>query len=175
MNSITRSSQPVQPWYKQGWPWFLIMFPAVAVVAGTITLVIAVRTFDGLVVDDYQKAGKAIVQNVERAERARALGLEASVHLEAAGVRIALDALDHSQLPARLLLTISHPTRADLDQSVSLVAGTAGVTGVYEAPIAPLGKGRWLFLIEDEHRSWKMNGATHLPTETDFRIVPPDS
>ncbi len=25
---------PVEPWYRQGWPWFLIALPATAVVAG---------------------------------------------------------------------------------------------------------------------------------------------
>ena len=52
---------PVEPWYRQGWPWFLIALPATAVVAGIATLVIAAKTFDGMVVDDYYKEGQAIV------------------------------------------------------------------------------------------------------------------
>lgn len=172
MNSMTSPDQPVQPWYKQGWPWFLILFPAIAVVAGTITLIIAARTFDGLVIDDYYKQGKAIVQSTDRLERAGELGLEARLQLRDDSVRVELDALDLSRLPPRLLLTISHPTRDGMDQSVVMTAVEAGV---YEAPVQPLSSGRWLFLIEDEPRSWKMNGATQLPTETDFRIVSPVS
>ncbi len=48
-----------KPWYKQFWPWFVISLPATAVVAGLITVVIAVQnktqdmhvysvSFDGL-------------------------------------------------------------------------------------------------------------------------------
>ena len=32
------------PWYRQFWPWFLIAIPAAAVVAGIVTIIIAVRT-----------------------------------------------------------------------------------------------------------------------------------
>jgi hypothetical protein len=80
MSAIVSDKKP-DPWYKQGWPWFLIALPATAVVAGTITMVIAVRTWDGLVVDDYYKEGKAIVQTIERTERARELGLKALVQI----------------------------------------------------------------------------------------------
>ena len=45
------NDKPHEPWYRQGWPWFLIAFPATAVVAGIATLVIAIQTFDGMVVE----------------------------------------------------------------------------------------------------------------------------
>jgi len=32
------------PWYRQFWPWFLIAVPAAAVIAGIITIILAVRT-----------------------------------------------------------------------------------------------------------------------------------
>ena len=70
---------PVEPWYRQGWPWFLIALPATAVVAGIVTLVIAAKTFDGMVVDDYYKEGRAIVQTIGRVEHARELGLRAAL------------------------------------------------------------------------------------------------
>ena len=45
------------PWYRQFWPWFIIMIPASAVIAGFITLWLAVSRPDHLVVDDgeYQR------------------------------------------------------------------------------------------------------------------------
>ena len=58
------------PWYRQAWPWFLIAFPAIAVIAGAVTLWLAVSTSDGLVVDDYYKQGLAVQQTMARSQRA---------------------------------------------------------------------------------------------------------
>ena len=41
-----------QPWYRQFWPWFIIALPASAVVAGLLTLWIAMSNPDYLVIDD---------------------------------------------------------------------------------------------------------------------------
>ena len=40
-----------QPWYRHPWPWILMAGPAIVVVAGIATAVIAVRTADPLVAD----------------------------------------------------------------------------------------------------------------------------
>lgn len=159
------------PWYKQGWPWFLIALPATAVVAGFITLAIAIETFDGLVVDDYYKEGRAIVQTIGRSERAMDLGLSAQMKIRPDSLRVDLSAAKLENLPESIRLTISHPTRGGSDQELLL----SGPGGVFQGAIAPLSKGRWLFLIEDESRSWRMNGAAYLPTETDIRIDPTGS
>ncbi|ATE60718.1 FixH family protein [Thauera sinica] len=155
-------------WYRQGWPWFLIALPAIAVIAGLITLVIAIRTWDGLVVDDYYKEGRAIVQTIGRTERARELGLSARVKIRSDALRIELAARDAASLPDKLIVTVSHPTRAGLDQVLTL----SGANGVFEGGMTALGAGRWLFQLEDESRSWRMNGTAYLPTETEIRMDP---
>ena len=48
----------------------------------------------------------------------------------------------------------------------------AGSAGVYEAALAPLGTGRWLFVIEDEARSWRMDGSAFIPAEMEITIDP---
>jgi len=169
--STTLTDKNPPPWYKQGWPWFLIAFPAIAVVAGIITLVIAVRTFDGMVVDDYYKEGRAIVQTMGRAEHARALGMKARLVVRSESIMVELSARDRVNLPERIILTISHPTKGGLDQEIVV----KGSSGVFQTAVAPLSTGRWLFLIEDESRSWRMNGAAYLPTETEIRIDPSSS
>ena len=40
-----------KPWYREPWPWILMAGPAIVVVAGFTTLVIAVRTADPIVSD----------------------------------------------------------------------------------------------------------------------------
>ena len=68
--SITMND--VTPWYKQFWPWFLMALPATAVVGGIITIVIAMTNPDGLVQDDYYKAGLGINRTLEREQQALA-------------------------------------------------------------------------------------------------------
>lgn len=168
--STNTTNRDSLPWYRHGWPWFLMLFPALAVVSGVITLIIAVRTFDGMVVDDYYKEGRAIVQSIERTDQARALGLKASVRIAGERLRLELSAADAASLPDTVLLTIAHPTRDGYDQILRL----SGPGGVYEAAIAPLSAGRWLFQIEDaDGRSWKLNGVAWLPAEAAFAIDSP--
>jgi len=49
-NDVTASVD--QPWYRQFWPWFIIALPASAVVAGFITLWLAISNPDGMVVTE---------------------------------------------------------------------------------------------------------------------------
>lgn len=166
---MTRKNEA--PWYRQGWPWFLIMFPAIAVVAGLITFWIAYATFDGMVVDDYYKEGRTIDMTVARSVKAAELGLSADIKLRSEDIKIALVSSTGAALPAQLVVTIIHPTRAGLDQQLLL----EGFDGVYSGEIATLSTGKWLLQLEDESRSWRLNGTTHLPAEMEFRIDPYDS
>ena len=136
--------------------------------AGIATLVIAMQTFDGMVVDDYYKEGRAIVQTIGRVEHAREMGLRAGIKVRSESIHIVLSAADVARLPARIRLTVAHPTRGGLDQEVLLT----GSAGVYEAPLAPLGTGRWLFVLEDEARSWRLDGSAVLPEQMEITIDP---
>ena len=46
-----------RPWWKHGMVWMIISGPAVVVVAGVATIVIAVRTPDPVVTPDYYRRG----------------------------------------------------------------------------------------------------------------------
>ena len=63
-----------RPWYRQMWPWLLIVPPAAAVIGGSLTLYLAVTRPDTLVRKDCFKDG---VTNV--------CGEDARELLEAAG------------------------------------------------------------------------------------------
>lgn len=166
-----QSGKGGEPWYKQGWPWFLIAFPAIAVIAGIITLFLAINSWDGLVVDDYYQEGKAIQRTVERSVRAREMGLEASVRVSAEEVGVTLSAGEGVTLPPTLVVTFAHPTRGGQDQRVVL----RRLNGVFSAPVEPLAAGRWLIQIEDESRTWRLNGTAYLPAETEIKLLPSDS
>ncbi len=106
---------PAQPWYRHRWPWLLIAGPGIVVVAGFVTLWLAIASDDGLVADDYYKRGLAINRVLERTQRAAALGLSATVDVDAGGaarVTLVSPSRDAAATPTVLKLVIAHPTRA---------------------------------------------------------------
>ena len=48
---------PGRPWYRQLWPWLLIIPPAAAVLGGGLTLYLAVSRPDNLVREDCARDG----------------------------------------------------------------------------------------------------------------------
>lgn len=165
------NTQTIQPWYRQFWPWFLITFPATAVIAGIITIVIAVKTDDGLVEDDYYKAGLAINRTLERSQAASQLGLSATVNWEQQTGILNLSLQGNlATTPARLEMTLLHPTRAQLDKKIKLysIAGTSHYTG----RMALIESGNWHIIIEPEDKSWRLRGRTSQPLQTDWMLKP---
>ncbi|THF64387.1 FixH family protein [Pseudothauera rhizosphaerae] len=166
-SSTTPLAKP-EPWFKQFWPWFLLAIPGASILAGIVFLTISIKSWDGLVVDDYYKEGRAIVMTIDRLALAGKLGLSAGVRVYEDRIVVDLSAADTTSIPEVIHLTIAHPTRGGMDQELLLRRHGGSFTGV----IQPLHAGRWLFQIEDESRSWRMNGAAYLPTETEIRIDP---
>jgi hypothetical protein len=168
-----------EPWYRQGWPWFLMALPATAVVAGIATWIFAQTSWDGLVSDDYYKDGQSVVQVVDRLEHAREMGLSARARVRDGAISIELSAAQEGDLPAMLYLTIVHPTHSGSDQQVALQRGE---DGLYLGEIAPLRAGRWSFRLEDslkserelknKSQSWRMDGIANLPMETEILLEP---
>lgn len=144
------------PWYRDRWPWLLILGPAIVVVAGIATVVIAVRTDDGLVADDYYKRGLAINQVLGRTSRAADLGVAAMVDVDADGkAAVTLDGGAGAEArPPTLRLRLAHPTRAGDDRSATLVR--AG-DDRYEGRLPP-SPGRWLVIVESD--TWRLPGTT---------------
>ena len=91
------------PWYRQFWPWFLIMLPASVVVASLSTWYIAHRHADDLVVDEYYKDGLAINRQLEKKQRAEAQGITASINVSGDQVLVTL-AGETNAHPLNLLL-----------------------------------------------------------------------
>jgi hypothetical protein len=148
------------PWYREPWPWLLMLGPALVIVAGSYTLWLAVSTSDGLVADDYYKQGLAINRRLARDDAAARLGLAATVHAEGGAIAVRLT---HNPglgvtWPATLTLTLLHPTRAGLDQSIVLARSAEGD---YEGRMAALAPGRWNVAIE--YRDWRLTGQGDAP------------
>lgn len=50
----------VKPWYKQFWPWFLIILPLTVVIWTVVTVIVFANNSVSLVTEDYYKKGKGI-------------------------------------------------------------------------------------------------------------------
>lgn len=137
------------PWYREPWPWILMAGPAAVLVAGAVTVWLAVASSDGLVVDDYYKRGLAINQDLELQRRAEARGIDAKVRLTPGVLRVSLS----GAAPAALFAQLVHATRSGHDQRLRLAPVAPGV---YEAELLPLAAGRWRLILEDPRREWKI-------------------
>ena len=167
---MQRQAQSVR-WYREPWPWILMAAPAAAVLAGAVTLALAVRSSDGLVAEDYYKQGLAVNQQLARVEAAQARGLEGTLALDpsAAGpVELRLRA-GAGELPAAVDLVLSHPTRAGLDRRVRLVAAGGAR---YVGRIEPLAPGRWHATVEDDGRRWRIAGDLQAPQARGAELAP---
>ncbi len=164
MNELT-------PWYKQFWPWFLMSLPASAVIGGIITIIIAMTNPDGLVKDDYYKAGLGINRTLEREQNAATLGLSAAVVWQPQQQQVSLQ-LDATRPvnSERLLLSLIHPTLSGLDIRIPLLrqANNHYKGLLAEAPAA----GNWYLIVTPEDESWRLNGRAQLPEQTAWALTP---
>lgn len=150
-----------KPWYKYFWPWVLIALPSTVVVASLITIVLAVRSSDGVVSDDYYKDGVAINQTFERDARAAERGLSAAMEVNTAENRLHLSILGGGiELP--LKVSLLHATRKNLDQVVMVNSLNYGQA---EISIQPLPPGKWYLRVESDAGQWRLTGQMIVPQE----------
>ena len=143
-------------WYREPWPWILILLPLSAVIASFITIWLAVKSADGLVTDDYYKQGMAINQTLRRDQAAQALHLGAELTIGAGGktLLVTLNG-DLKTPPQSLALSFLHPTQAGRDHKLTLQANPEGR---YIAALPDLGEGTWRVTIEAPDDAWRLAG-----------------
>lgn len=118
---MTETAALQKPWYRQFWPWLLIFFPALSVVAGIATIIISIKHQDSLVRDDYYKAGLAINSDLLLESNAADLALVAKGHIDPMVGDISLSLQGElDQAPAQLELAFIHPAAQNQDFTVVL-------------------------------------------------------
>jgi hypothetical protein len=146
-----------QPWHQQFWPWFLIFLPASVVVAGFVTLYIANKHSDDLVTDDYYKNGLAINRQIEKIERATALGISATLQMSEHSVAVTVAGAVEADT---LTLYLSHPMEADRDMTIELVRVEPGF---YAGTLEQTAFSRWHWTLENPGEPrWRLNGSVDL-------------
>ncbi len=143
-----------RPWHREPMLWLVIAIPALTVVGGLTTVVIAHRHSDTVVADEFRKEGLAINRDPARDQAARRFGVSATVTAAGGTLSVALER-GTAPPPGELLVILSHATRAERDQLVALRPDT---DGRYAAPLAPLARGHWYLEVSPADRSWRLTG-----------------
>ena len=147
-------------WFKQFWPWFLIVLPMIAVV-GSISLVFtAIDHQPDMVVDDYYTKGKAINNDFALINRAKALNIHASVQHKDTQLIISLEGVEDR---SSISFYLYHPTLAERDISAML---TANASGDYHFQGEQDLMGKWQLRIEPFDKSWRLQKEVILTNET---------
>ncbi|HDM8205922.1 TPA: FixH family protein [Vibrio campbellii] len=151
----------VKPWYKQFWPWFLIILPLTVVVWTIITVVVFANNSVSLVAEDYYKKGKGINIDISKMNVARDLGLNATVSSDDNTVVIAFNKGELPHFPA-LTATFTHRTLPDRDFTKLL---TADAKGNYRLTPEDSIQGPWFVELEPHNKEWMIQGRVEFPAQ----------
>lgn len=146
-------------WFKQFWPWFLIILPLAAVVAGISTLIIATTNQPEMVVDDYYKTGKAINADLSLLTNAKNLGLSAIVVQQEDGLLITLSGLETN---TSISLSLFHATQSKRDIFAML---TSDADGNYHYETDQTLKGSWSLRLEPFDKKWRLEKKVQFPAD----------
>lgn len=139
---MSRKDIAERPWHREPFVWMVIGFPTAAVLAGFVTLYLAVSSDDGLVVDDYYKQGLEINRVLKREAAAAdsALGVSVDFDNEQKVLLLSFSARPGFEYPSILDGTLAHATRQGLDYQLRL--RRVG-DSVYRAENVAPPPGRW--------------------------------
>ena len=148
---------PVTPrlatrWHEEPIAWLVFGLPAVVVVASFITLAIAMKGSDSLVVDDYYKQGLEINEVLIREDHAKAAALAFTPTFSADGaLTLSFTAQPAFPYPDQIDLQLNHATRDDIDRKLPMIHGG---NGVYVAKVGKLEPGPWY--IDASTTQWRV-------------------
>jgi hypothetical protein len=132
--------------------WLIICLLGFTILACFALMWVAAKTNDGLVSDHYYEEGQAIGKEFKRDDLARSLGLGAQVMLGEDGRSVHMLLLPVTQQPVAVQLRFAHPTKAGLDQVLTLRRDGGGM---YAATLPEkLAEHRWLVQLEAD--GWRL-------------------
>ena len=145
-------------WWQNRWPWIILGMLGSTILACMITIVIAVKTQDSLVADDYTRHGKGINQRLEKDQEAQRRGITlvptATRQPDGAVVFVLVyTAPERSPPPEFLRLHLAHPTIGAQDRSLALVQTAPGR---YQAQATEFMAGYWHLSAEDPAGLWRV-------------------
>ena len=164
--------QASAPWYRHRWPWFLMIGPALVVVAAAVTTWLAMSRPDAMVVGDYYKQGKAINQELRRDREATRLRLEFDAVYDAGKFKGRLTSRGEAVV-APFRIRLAHPTRPERDR---VLEALPDAQGRFSAAAPGLQATSWQVVVEGGTagrdgwrlaRSWNPNKEAALLVRAD--------
>ncbi len=157
----------ISPWYKQPWLWFLLIFPAAAIIWCIFMITVSLNTNNSMVSDDYQKELRGYALGNARDNAAEAMGLQASLDFEKRSASLSIDAENGTADFPYLVLNLYHPTIASYDRVIQFrPTGNGQYTATLNQPI----DGRWYFDLRGPDNTWRLKGQAVLPLSRDLLI-----
>lgn len=158
------------PWYKQFWPWFLLSLLMLSISVSSTFAVLAVRSADGMVQEDYYEHGRAINMVLAKQQRAHELNLAADLRVDPLTSDIIVQ-LDGDDRPERLYLRLIFPTQDNRDQDLVLEHVR---DGRYLGQAPDNLRYRWYLQLHpsEQQPEWRLVGEASFPSETSFDLTP---
>jgi hypothetical protein len=157
------------PWYRQRWPWLLMLGPALVLVAGGFTAWLAVTRQDAMVVDDYYKQGKAINQDLRRDRVASALRLSFEARYDAQAARLEGRLASFGRPVSQpFLIRLAHPTLPEKDLALNAQPDAAGR---FSMALPMLERAHWRVVVEGGQRDWRLARSWSWPQQRVLTIV----
>lgn len=157
-----------KPWYKQFWPWFLIVIPASSMVVGSFVIRFAYDGTNSLVVDDYYKEGRAINARLDKIELAKKMSIVTSLSVQQGSIELVFISGAPTTGEA-LKLDFYHVTIEDRDFEVLL---TRDANGIYRSNQSYPIDGTWRIRLTPMNEEWKVQDRINLPHAGAFRFEP---
>lgn len=168
MSTSEPSSDNNTPWYKQFWPWFLIIVPLSSMVFSLNYAKLAVTTQNDLVIDEYYKEGRGINTRLDKFERALQLGIDTRMTIKENAVAIEFVKGAPEQGDA-LKLNFYHVTIAARDFTLLL---TRDANGIYRASHDVPIEGKWRVSLLPQDDEWKLQKTLQLPYPGPITFAP---
>lgn len=147
-----KSLEKHTPWYKEPMVLLVAGIPLIAVFWGVVMLKLAFGTKDSLVSDSYYKDGVSYTENMEVAEKAKRLQIQADAIFSDNEISLTLGGyLDEK--PQTLQLQLIHPTLQDKDVTVLMQLMPDGTYKGVNEVVLPSRRHLWL---QSPEQGWRV-------------------
>ncbi len=164
------SPKPESRWYRVPIVWMVIGIPLFSVVFTLSIVWISVKTFDGVVEDDYYRKGLEINRDLARDRYANSINLQAFGKIIGDKLNVQFESDVGEVWPDRLQLGFYHPTVANRDVILDLRHTSSGQ---YSASLSALGHGKWNVITGTD--AWRLEGTLFHPAAMGFDLRPVQS
>ncbi|TDK68684.1 FixH family protein [Sapientia aquatica] len=167
MMDVLPTLQKRDNWKKEPWLLLVIGGPLCVVCASLFTGYLAFSGADKVVTEDYYKQGLMINTDLVRDAKARALKLEANLHLQADG-QLELRLQGQGQLPDTILLSVATSDAHDLVETTHRLPLRQVTPGIYQGKLSETKAS--LMHLKLEATGWRLTSDWHHPADSDLQI-----